>query len=171
MSRNDKLGFVLDGANFDDTRDYRPGMKAARDFDVRSPLKEAGMTKEDIRIISRQMDLPTWDRPASPCLASRIPYGSEITLDKLTRIDKAESFLKSLGISELRVRDHDNIARIEVPRESMALFLENSTATEISGKLKSLGYKYITLDIQGYRTGSMNEVLRSDKRKPQERNE
>jgi uncharacterized protein len=151
---------VLDGSNADDMSDYRPGTLAAKEFGVLSPLKEAALTKDDIRVLSREMNLPTWDKPASPCLASRIPYGHVITVNKLTRIANAEEFLRSYGIRELRVRDHGDIARIEVPKDRLCLFLDQAIVGDIISKFKSLGYKYVTLDLQGFRTGSMNEVLK-----------
>jgi len=150
---------ILDGANADDKNDYRPGARATREFGVLSPLQEAGLTKPEIREMSQEMNLPTWDKPASPCLASRIPYGITITEDKLRRVEKAESYLRSLGIKNLRVRDHDQIARIEVPAESMEIFAEEKKRAEIVDKLKSFGFPYITLDLEGFRSGSLNEIL------------
>lgn len=163
IAGENNLACVVDGSNFDDIKDYRPGTKAAKKFKVRSPLKEVKLTKPEIRALSKEMNLPTWDRPASPCLASRIPYGCSITMEKLSRIDRAENFLRSFGVRELRVRDHDGIARIEVPAEKIHLFVNDSVRTKVIEKLKSLGYKYVTVDLQGYRTGSMNEVLKIDR--------
>ncbi len=160
LARQYDLNYVADGSNYDDLNDFRPGMKAAAQFGVRSPLKEAKLTKEDIRRLSREMNLPTWDKPPQPCLSSRFPYGAPITKEKLSRVELAEEFLMSFGIRQLRVRDHGDIARIEVPREDMPLLLDEKAARKIVERFKALGYNYITLDIQGYRMGSMNEPLK-----------
>ena len=148
---------VVDGSNLDDVDDYRPGMQALAELDIRSPLKEAGLTKADIRELSKGLGLPTWDKPSFACLSSRFPYGNEITREKLKAVGEGEIFLRSLGFRQLRVRHHDKIARIEVNEEDIKLLLNNRK--EIVKKFKELGYTYITLDLQGYRTGSMNEVL------------
>ncbi len=153
------LNFIIDGSTCDDERDFRPGMRAVAEFRVRSPLKEAGFTKEDIKKLSKEMHLPTWDKPASPCLSTRFPYGTEITKEKLLRVGSAEEFLRDLGIRQLRVRDHGIVARIEVVRKDMPIFLDEKTADLIVEKFKALGYAYVALDIQGYRMGSMNEPL------------
>lgn len=160
IAHEHNIKWLLDGANFDDISDYRPGAKAAGEFGVISPLKEAGLTKGEIRILSKELNLPTWDKPASPCLASRVPYGQVITPEKLTRIGQSESYLRTFGIKELRVRDHDDMARIEVPPENMNLFLDEAIREKIIDKLKSFGYKYVALDLQGFRSGSLNEVLK-----------
>jgi len=160
MARSHGIKWVLDGSNADDMTDYRPGNRAAKEFGVLSPLKDAALTKEEIRTLSRGMNLPTWDKPASPCLASRIPYGHMITPEKLARIASAEQFLRSYGIKELRVRDHGDIARIEIPKDSLYIFLDQAVVGNVVNEFKSLGYKYVTLDLQGFRTGSMNEVLK-----------
>lgn len=159
----EQYGFkhVADGSNFDDLNDYRPGMQAAKELGVRSPLKEAQLTKADIRELSKKMNLPTWDKPSFACLASRFPYGSNITREELTTIDKAEQFLRELGVRQLRVRHHDQIARIEVSKEDMAKFVEGGVRERIVKKFKELGYTYVTLDLGGYRMGSMNEPLAS----------
>lgn len=152
---------ILDGANSDDSDDYRPGMKAAAEWNVRSPLKDAGLTKPEIRALSREMDLPTWDKPASPCLATRIPYGTAITAEKLSRIKHAEDILRSLGIGQVRVRDHGDLARIEVAHHEMPILRdEDVSRIKVVQALKQLGYQYVTLDLEGYRTGSMNETLK-----------
>lgn len=148
---------VIEGSNFDDVGDHRPGMRAVDEAGVRSPLREAGLTKAEIRELSKRMGLPTWDKPSFACLASRFPYGSRITQKKLTAVDEAESFLRNLGIRQLRVRDHDQMARIEVPKEDMKALLENRE--QIVKRFKELGYSYVTMDLHGYRSGSMNEVL------------
>ncbi len=157
----EELGFekVVEGSNFSDLDDYRPGFKAVEQFSVLSPLKDASLTKEDIRVLSKEMNLPTWDKPAAPCLSSRIPYGSIITKEKLARIERAENYLRSLGLTVLRVRDHDDVARIEVPSEQIAWLLDESRRVEITEKLKLYGYRYVTVDLLGFRSGSMNEAL------------
>ncbi len=155
------LKYVADGSNYEDLNDFRPGMKAAAKFGVRSPLKEAGFMKEDIRQLSKEMNLPTWDKPPQPCLSTRFPYGVTITKEKLTTVELAEQFLTELGLKQFRVRVHDDIARIEVPREDMPLFLDDAVSKRIVDRFKTLGYTYITLDIQGYRMGSMNEPLQA----------
>ena len=154
------ISHVAEGSNFSDLDDYRPGMKAVEQFNILSPLKEAGLTKDDIRQLSRQLGLTTWNKPAAPCLSSRIPYGSAITTDKLRRIEEAEKYLRGLGFKILRVRDHDDIARIEVPPEDMPRFLGDGISTDVTEKLKSLGYRYVAVDLIGFRSGSLNEVLK-----------
>jgi uncharacterized protein len=153
------LACVVDGSIIDDLDDYRPGTKAVAEHNVRSPLKEAGLTKDEIRRLSKEMNLPTWDKPASPCLASRFPYGMRITAEGLTRVSRAEQFLSSLGIRELRVRDHGAVARIEVLPDDKRIFFDESQARKITDYFKTLGYTYVCLDLLGYRTGSMNETL------------
>ncbi len=154
------IKYILDGANYDDKNDHRPGMRAAREFGIVSPLKEAGFTKEDIRELSKQLDLPTWDKPSFACLSSRFPYGTKITQEKLKTIDEAEDFIRNLGFRELRVRHHETIARIEIPKSEFEYFLNHSDT--ISKRLKELGFLYITLDLEGFRTGSMNMTLRDE---------
>ena len=160
----DQRGFkhVADGSNFDDLNDYRPGMQAANELGVKSPLKEAKLTKADIRELSKRMNLPTWNKPSFACLASRFPYGSGITKEKLTTVDKAEQFLRGLGIRQLRVRHHGQIARIEVSKDDMAKFVKDKIREKIVKMFKELGYIYVTLDLGGYRMGSMNEPLVSE---------
>lgn len=150
---------VADGSNIDDLSDYRPGRKAIQELGVVSPLCQVGLTKAEIRSLSREMGLPTWDKPALACLASRIPYGTAITADILKRIEQAESYLHSLGIAQVRVRHHGTLARIEVDPQSIPLLLQGNRRREIAERLKELGYTYVTLDLLGYRTGSMNETL------------
>ena len=157
LALNRGMATVLSGANADDAKDFRPGLRAARQLGVRSPLLEAGLTKQEVRSCSRAMDLPTWDKPAMACLASRIPYGQPITARKLSRIERAEYILKDHGFKECRVRDHEAIARIELPPDSLVRALElRKTLLDL---FKALGYVYVTLDLQGFRSGSMNEVL------------
>ncbi|HDL02107.1 MAG TPA: ATP-dependent sacrificial sulfur transferase LarE [candidate division Zixibacteria bacterium] len=151
---------VVDGTNYDDINDYRPGMQAGVELGVESPLKECLMTKDNIRTLSKQYNLYTWDKAASPCLSSRVPYNSEITLEKLLRIDKAENIIKKLGIKEVRVRDHEQIARIEIPKKSFDIFIKADANETISNQIKELGYKYVSLDTNGFRSGSLNEVLK-----------
>jgi uncharacterized protein len=150
---------VLDGSNFDDIGDYRPGMKAAKELEVASPLKLAELTKNDIRELSKQLNIPTWDKPSFACLSSRFPYGNEINVEKLSQVDKAEQFLMDLGFKQLRVRHHGDIARIEVAPKDRMKFFDLELMDKIGAEFKSFGFKYVTLDIMGYRTGSMNEVL------------
>jgi uncharacterized protein len=157
IAQENGLATVFDGANLDDLNDFRPGAKAGKEFGVRSPLKEAGLTKEDIRTLSQEHGLPTWNKPSFACLSSRFPYGERITEDKLLMVGKAEDYLRSLGFGQLRVRLHGSIARIEVEPNELSNVV--SSADRIIAKMKQLGYSYITLDLQGFRTGSMNEVL------------
>jgi pyridinium-3,5-biscarboxylic acid mononucleotide sulfurtransferase len=150
---------VVDGNNADDRSDYRPGRDAARELGVRSPLDEAGLGKDDIREQSRRAGLPTWDEPSSACLASRIPYNSEVTEEKLRSIGAAEEALRVLGFRVCRVRHHDNLARIELAREELPRALEPELAARIVRDLKAIGYRHVTLDLQGYRTGSLGEGM------------
>lgn len=152
------LSRILDGSNYDDLRDYRPGMKAAGEFGVRSPLREACLGKAEIRKLSRELGLATWDKPALACLASRFPYGMTITKERLKMVNEAEEFLRALGIKQVRVRHHDTIARIEVPAEEISKVTQKKLRDKIVHKLKGLGYRYVTVDVEGYRTGSMNPV-------------
>ena len=162
LAQQYELDYVVDGSNYDDMGDFRPGMRAASELGIRSPLREAMLAKEDIRTLSKAMNLPTWDKPPQPCLSTRFPYGTRITKEKLSRVALAEEFLAGFGIKQLRVRVHGDIARIEVPRKDMHVFLKEDVSKKIVNRFKALGYTYITLDIQGYRMGSMNEVLTSE---------
>jgi uncharacterized protein len=166
IAREQKFGSIICGCNFDDKDDFRPGNKAAEVFGVRSPLMEAGLTKEDIRNLSRQMGLATTDMPASPCLASRIAYGLEITEERLMQVEKAEEFIRELGLAEFRVRHHDKLARIEVKQGDFEKVLANRA--QVVEKLQGLGFKYVTIDLQGFRSGSMNEVLTEDEKRKAE---
>lgn len=150
---------VADGSNIDDLGDFRPGMDAARDMKVVSPLKESGLTKDEIRKLSKDLNLPTWDKPAFACLSSRFPYGNTITREKLHMIEKAEDFLRDMGFRQIRVRHHENIARIEVGADELSLMFETEKMRTIALYVKGLGFAYVALDMQGYRTGSMNEVI------------
>ena len=151
---------IADGSNADDRGDYRPGRQAAREFGVRSPLDEAGLTKAEIRELSRRAGLPTWDEPASACLSSRIPYFSEVTDEKLRMIERAETVLRDLGFRICRVRHHDTIARLELGRDEMARAFEPETAAAIDRELRAIGYAHVTIDLRGYRLGSLNDALR-----------
>ena len=151
---------IVDGSNADDRGDYRPGRQAAREFGVRSPLDEAELTKDEIRALARDAGLPIWDEPASACLSSRIPYQSEVTEAKLATIERAEEIVRALGFRVFRVRHHDTLARLEIGRDEMPRALEPEINQALVSGLKAIGYKYVSLDLQGYRTGSLNEVLR-----------
>lgn len=151
---------VVDGSNLDDRADFRPGMEAARELGVRSPLMEAGLTKADVRELSRSMGLPTWDKPSMACLSSRIPYGTEITWQRLEQVRKGEERLRSLGFRQLRVRYHGELARVEVEPEEIDLLLDKKLRTDVVRFLKEVGFTFVTLDLQGYRTGAMNESLK-----------
>lgn len=158
----DERGFrwIADGTNADDVRDFRPGMKAINEKEVRSPLLEAGLTKQEIRELSRYLELPTWDKPSFACLSSRFPYGFGITKENLMKIDQAETLLRDLGFRYFRVRHHDDkTARIEVGKDEIKRLADDELRMKIVSELKKLGFTYVTLDLQGYRTGSMNEVL------------
>jgi len=156
---------VIFGTNYDDLDDYRPGNRAMKVFGIRSPLAEAKLTKEDIRQLSRQMKLPTADLPSSPCLASRIAYGLEVTELRLKQIDEAEDFLRSLGFVELRIRHHDTIARIEVNPQDIIKVTTEPLRSQIVKKMKSLGFKFVTVDLQGFRSGSLNEPLSEEEKR------
>jgi uncharacterized protein len=155
-----EMGFrtVLDGSNVDDLGDFRPGREAAGELAVRSPLLEAGLTKEDIRLLSRKMGLPTWDKQPFACLSSRFPYGTEITPERLALVGSCESFLRRSGFRNYRVRYHDNTARIEVSPEEIPRFLDGDLRRKVVEEFKAAGFTYVALDLEGYRTGSMNEV-------------
>ena len=156
---------VVFGTNRDDLDDFRPGNRATKAFGVRSPLAEADLTKDDIRQLSRQVGLPTADQPASPCLASRLAYGLEITEQRLRQIGQAEDFLRSLGFVEFRVRHHDTIARIEVRPADVPKLVAEPLRSQVVEKLKSLGFQFVTVDLQGFRSGSMNEPLSQAQKK------
>src|SRR4051812_12058420 len=155
----DRGAIVVDGNNADDRGDYRPGRQAAREFGVKSPLDEVNLTKDEIRELSKRAGLPTWDEPASACLSSRIPYHTEVTDEKLRTIERAEQALRTLGFRVFRVRHHEEVARIEIARNEMPRALEADVAAAIVRELKAAGYKYVSLDLQGYRMGSLNEGL------------
>jgi pyridinium-3,5-biscarboxylic acid mononucleotide sulfurtransferase len=154
-----KVTLILDGTNLDDLKDHRPGLKAAKQWGIRHPLVEAEMTKEDVRRYSRALNLPTWDKPSSPCLSSRFPYGTEINLERLRKVGACEVFLKELRFREFRVRYHGELARIELSPLEIDRFFDGPTRHAVVKKFKEIGFKYVSLDLQGYRTGSMNETL------------
>jgi uncharacterized protein len=158
MAEREGIAFVLDGCNMDDLRDHRPGRVAAAEHRVRSPLIEAGLHKSEIRELSKARGLPTWDKPAMACLSSRIPYGTTISVEMLSQVEQAERVLRDMGFSQLRVRHHGEIARIEVESQDFAAVLAHRE--QILSALRSLGYTYVTLDLAGFRSGSMNEALR-----------
>lgn len=154
------IPWVVDGANIDDDGDYRPGSRAARELGVRSPLREAGMTKAEIRQLSRLLELPTWNKPSYACLASRIPYGHSITPEKLKQVDAGEAFIRGLGISwQVRIRHEEDTARIEVETEAIARFMDNDVRQQIVSRLRALGFRFVALDLEGYTTGSLNRVI------------
>jgi len=154
-----RLAYVLDGSNRDDEGDHRPGRRAAARHGVRSPLLEAGLGKDDIRALSRERGLPTWDKPSMACLASRLPYGTPVTEETLKRVEAAEAFLRSLGIRELRVRHHGDVARIEVDGAGREALAREENRRAVVERLRSLGYLYVTLDLEGFRSGSLNDGL------------
>jgi uncharacterized protein len=164
LAKKRNFNHVICGHNFDDKDDYRPGIRAAKAFGIRSPLADAELTKDDIRQLSRKLNLPTADVPASPCLASRISYGLQITEQRLKQVEQAEAFLKTFGLIEFRVRLHESIARIEVHPSDIAKVTTEPARSQIVEKLKSLGFKFVTLDLQGFRSGSLNVMLSEDQK-------
>ena len=155
---------IANGTNTDDLGDFRPGLNAAKQYGVRSPMVEADLSKAEIRALSKEMGLPTWDKPAQACLSSRIPYGTPVTVEALERIAKAEEFLRGLGVRQLRVRHHDTIARIEVEPADLPTLAEETTRARVTDYFRSIGYSYVTLDLDGFRSGSLNEVIAGLKR-------
>ncbi len=151
--------WVVDGTNADDIGDYRPGLRANREWNVRSPLREAGFSKQDIRAAAKQLGLSNWDKPSMPCLSSRFPYGQPIDLQALRRVEKAEAFLRERGLRECRVRHMGNTARIEIEISKLRMLLDEDFRKDLVAYLKSIGYIYITLDLEGFRSGSLNAVL------------
>ncbi len=154
--------FVCDGNNADDVGDYRPGRQAAGELEVRSPLIEASLRKSDIRALAHRANIPVWDRPASACLSSRIPYGAPVTIEKLSVIERSEAALRGLGFRLLRVRHHGDVARIEIAPEELSMALDREMAGNMAVALKRFGFKYVTLDLEGYRTGALNEGLKAE---------
>jgi pyridinium-3,5-biscarboxylic acid mononucleotide sulfurtransferase len=150
---------IVDGSTVDDLDDYRPGRKAATQHAVRSPLIEAGLSKTEVRELSRNIDLPTWNKPASPCLSSRIAYGTTVTIERLSKVDRGEEILREFGFREFRVRHHDKLVRIEIAPAEMDRVLRRDVVEELARRFRELGFAYVTLDLQGFRSGSMNEVI------------
>ena len=163
--QSESYEWVTNGTNTDDLGDFRPGLDAAKQYGVRLPLVDAELTKAQIRSMAKDMDLPTWDKPAQACLSSRIPYGTPVSVEALTRIAKAEEFLRDLGIGQLRVRHHGSVARIELTPADFPALLDESARKSIRQYFRSIGYAYVTLDLEGSRSGSMNEVLSSKTKK------
>lgn len=159
IARAKNIRFVLDGANADDQKDYRPGGLAAREKSVRSPLSEIGLTKAEIRFLSKKQNLETWDKPASPCLASRIQYGIPVSIERLGKIERGEEILHGLGFREFRVRFHGELVRLEISPAELEKALRIEMTEELARRFRDLGFKYVTLDLNGFRTGAMNEVL------------
>lgn len=162
VSQNMSIGIIFDGSNVDDVSDYRPGLTASQEMGIISPLMEEGFTKDDIRLLSKEMGLPTWNKPANPCLASRIPYGDPITKEKLKAIAEAEKFIRQMGFETLRVRHHGSLARIEIPSGDLSRFMEQGIREQVNRHLKSLGFVWVAVDIEGYRTGSLNGAIKQD---------
>jgi uncharacterized protein len=159
LAKKESIPFIVEGSTLDDDKDHRPGRVAIQELGIRSPLKEALFTKTDVRQLSKGLSLPTWDKPSFACLASRFPYGEEITPEGLRMVDEAEDFLFGLGFKQVRVRHYQNLARIEILQEEMGRLMEGPLREKVVSHLKGIGYKYVTLDLQGFRSGSMNEVL------------
>ena len=159
LAEKESIPFIVEGSTLDDDRDHRPGRIAIQELGIRSPLKEVLFTKADVRELSRELSLSTWDKPSFACLASRFPYGEEITPEGLRMVDEAEDFLFSLGFKQVRVRHYQNLARIEILQEEMGRLMEGALREKVVSHLKEIGFKYVTLDLQGFRSGSMNEVL------------
>jgi uncharacterized protein len=155
------LAAVLDGSTADDLGDYRPGRAAAAEREVRSPLVEAGMSKRDVRLLSRRANLPTWDKPASPCLSSRLAYGTPVTIERLRTVDTGEEVMRGLGFREFRVRHHGELVRLEVAPAELEKALSREVVDELARRFRALGFRYVTLDLHGYRTGAMNEILKN----------
>jgi uncharacterized protein len=158
-ARRRKIEFIVDGSTCDDLADYRPGRIATSQHSVRSPLIEVGMTKVEVRLLSRRAGLPTWDKPASPCLSSRIAYGIPVTIERLAAVDRGEAILRELGFREFRVRHHDSLVRLEIAPAELPRALQAEVVAELARRFRELGFKYVTLDLHGYRSGAMNEVL------------
>ncbi|HJT29453.1 MAG TPA: ATP-dependent sacrificial sulfur transferase LarE [Pyrinomonadaceae bacterium] len=159
LARTRGIRSIVDGSTVDDLGDYRPGRRAASQHAVRSPLIEAGLTKSEVRELSRRATLPTWDKPASPCLSSRIAYGTTVTIERLSKVDRGEEILREFGFREFRVRHHDQLVRIEIAPAEMDRVLRKDLIDELARRFRELGFKYVTLDLEGFRSGSMNEVL------------
>ena len=163
IAKQNKIDFILDGANTDDVGDYRPGRRAAAEKVVRSPLIEVGLSKSEIRELSKKHRLPTWSQPSSPCLSSRIAYGIPVTIERLSKVERGEEVVRQFGFREFRVRVHDELVRLEISPEEMERVLDLNVTEKLAEKFRKLGFKYVTLDLHGYRSGAMNEVLESKK--------
>jgi pyridinium-3,5-biscarboxylic acid mononucleotide sulfurtransferase len=159
VARTRGIGNIVDGSTVDDLGDYRPGRQAAAQHAVRSPLIEVGLSKSEVRELSRRVELPTWDKPASPCLSSRIAYGTTVTIERLSKVDRGEEILREFGFREFRVRHHDQLVRLEISPAEMDRVLRKDLIDELARRFRELGFKYVTLDLEGFRSGSMNEVL------------
>ena len=160
MARERGIDFIVDGSTTDDLGDYRPGRAAASEQGVRSPLIEVGMSKREVRELSRRAGLPTWDKPASPCLSSRIAYGTTVTIKRLATVDRGEEIMRELGFREFRVRHHDELVRLEIAPAELDRALRREVVDELARRFRALGFRYVTLDLHGYRTGAMNEILK-----------
>ncbi len=160
VAREKGIKHILDGTNADDVGDYRPGRQAAEEKAVRSPLVEVGLTKNEIRELSKKHALPSWDKPASPCLSSRIAYGVPVTIERLSKVERGEAVLRKLGFREFRVRLHEDLVRLEIAPNELEKALNIETAEHLANEFKALGFRYVTLDLEGFRSGAMNEVLR-----------
>jgi uncharacterized protein len=161
LARERSFAFVVDGSNTDDLGDYRPGRSAAQEHGVRSPLIEVGISKRDVRELSRRANLPTWDKPASPCLSSRIAYGTPVTIERLSTVERGEEIMRRLGFREFRVRHHDELVRLEIAPGELDLALRRDVVDTLGLKFRALGFKYVTLDLNGFRSGAMNEILKA----------
>ena len=159
VARSRNIQHIVDGSTVDDLSDYRPGRQAAIQHAVRSPLIEVGLSKSEVRELSRRVELPTWDKPASPCLSSRIAYGTTVTIERLSKVDRGEEILREFGFREFRVRHHDQLVRLEIAQSEMDRVLRKDVIDQLATRFRELGFKYVTLDLQGFRSGSMNEVL------------
>lgn len=164
VARSRNIQDIVDGSTVDDLNDYRPGRQAATQHAVRSPLIEVGLNKTEVRELSRRVELPTWDKPASPCLSSRIAYGTTVTIERLSKVDRGEEILREFGFREFRVRHHDKLVRLEIAQSEMDRVLRRDVIDQLAARFRELGFKYVTLDLQGFRSGSMNEVLPTAKR-------
>ncbi len=165
LAKQHHLRYIAYGVNLDDDGDFRPGQRAAREFGVRGPLKEAGMGKREIRAVAKMLGVPVWDKPAMACFSSRIPYGSRVDVASLNKIYRAEKALRELGFRQVRVRHHERIARIEVERSELPRLIDEEISRQVTRSLRDIGYLYVTVDLQGYRTGSMNEAFFKKKEK------
>lgn len=159
VARSRGIQHIVDGSTLDDLDDYRPGRQAAKQHAVRSPLIEVGLNKSEVRELSRRATLPTWDKPASPCLSSRIAYGTTVTIERLDKVDRGEEILREFGFREFRVRHHDTLVRLEIAAAEMDRVLRKDVVEQLAARFRELGFKYVTLDLQGFRSGSMNEAL------------